>query len=104
MVVAQLQKTLMAKQQELKRRLEDISNDVTTERDQRFNDHDDECRSRQSLQEIYQQTQLQLQKIEDTLALLQTEQHGICCQCGLAIDEQRLATMPSVKTCIQCAR
>ncbi|KGK00185.1 TraR/DksA family transcriptional regulator [Thalassotalea sp. ND16A] len=83
MIVEQLKNSLIAKQEELANRLKEIENEGT-------------------LEEIHQQTLEELQRIKQTLAMLQTEQYGVCIICGKDISAERLAALPSTKTCFDC--
>ncbi|NMP16250.1 MULTISPECIES: TraR/DksA family transcriptional regulator [unclassified Thalassotalea] len=104
MIVAKLTQSLQAKKQELSIRLAAIEADFKKGRSQDFAEQCTESENDEVLDEIHQQTQLELQKIEQTLLMLQTEQYGICSNCGKAIDERRLEALPYAKTCIDCAK
>ncbi|MEW6997295.1 TraR/DksA family transcriptional regulator [Colwelliaceae bacterium BS250] len=103
MIVAQLKNSLETKKAELSQRLQAIEADFKKGRSQDFAEQGSECENDQVLDGIHQQTITEIAKINDTLALLNTEQYGICQQCGEAITEQRLIVMPATNLCINCA-
>ncbi|WNC72460.1 TraR/DksA C4-type zinc finger protein [Thalassotalea psychrophila] len=84
MIVEKLKVSLIAKQNELSKRLADIEND-------------------EGVDEIHQQTLQELQRIKQTLAMLQTEQYGICIECGKLISNERLEALPYSKHCFVCS-
>ncbi|MDN3652457.1 TraR/DksA family transcriptional regulator [Thalassotalea ponticola] len=104
MIVSKLSESLLAKQQELSERLAAIEADLKQGRSANLADQSSERENDEVLDEIYQQTQMELHKIEQTLQMLQAEQYGICSLCGKAIEQGRLDVLTNVKTCIQCAK
>ncbi|WP_068544507.1 TraR/DksA family transcriptional regulator [Thalassotalea crassostreae] len=104
MIVEKLTNTLNEKKAELTKRLVAIEKDFQKGRSQDFAEQNTESENDEVLVEICEQTRLELNKIEQALALLQTEQYGICSTCGDKIGEQRLTALPYAKTCISCAQ
>jgi RNA polymerase-binding transcription factor DksA len=45
-----------------------------------------------------------IKKVEDAIKRLDSEEFGICKECNLKIDEERLEILPEAKLCINCAR
>ncbi|WOH36545.1 TraR/DksA C4-type zinc finger protein [Thalassotalea fonticola] len=104
MIVEKLKASLITKQNELKSRLAAIENDFKKGRSQDFSEQSAERENDEVLDEIHQQTLLELQKIQQTLAMLQTEQYGICTECGKQISKERLEALPYTKTCFNCSQ
>lgn len=104
MIVEKLKASLIAKQNELESRLAAIENDFKKGRSQDFAEQRTESENDEVLDEIHQQALLELQKIQQTLAMLQTEQYGICTECGKQISKERLEALPYAKTCFNCSQ
>ena len=45
-----------------------------------------------------------IQRINFALERIENGQYGLCCQCGLPIDEARLDLIPETPLCAPCAR
>lgn len=103
MIVTQLKNSLEIKKVELSQRLQAIEADFKKGRSQDFAEQGSECENDQVLDGIHQQTIDEIARINDTLALLNTEQYGVCKQCGEAISPERLAAIPETNLCIDCA-
>lgn len=103
MIVEKLRNSLLQKQEELSNRLAAIEKDFKKGRSQDFAEQCSESENDEVLDEIHQQTKLELAKIKHTLAMLQTEQYGYCTNCGEAIPAARLEALPYAKTCVSCS-
>ncbi|MBV1855204.1 TraR/DksA C4-type zinc finger protein [Catellatospora sp. NEAU-YM18] len=48
--------------------------------------------------------QRRLAEFDDALLRFDVDTYGVCESCGLPISAERLAVLPSVRTCLACAR
>ncbi len=64
----------------------------------------DALQSQQMAKESGRRRQLQLARIESALQRLESDEYGLCCECGEAINPRRLAVDPTSILCIDCAR
>lgn len=103
MIVDKLKTSLTQKRDELQIRISAIENDFKKGRSQDFADQCTESENDEVLDEIHHQARIELQKITQTLAMLETEQYGICTRCDNQIPEQRLRALPYAKTCVNCS-
>lgn len=103
MIVEKLKKSLIQKRDELQVRIHAIENDFKKGRSQDFAEHCTESENDEVLDEIHHQTSIELQKITQTLAMLETEQYGVCIECGNNIPAQRMQALPYTKHCVNCS-
>jgi DnaK suppressor protein len=52
---------------------------------------------------IDRETRLELRQISDAIERIDNNQYGFCGECGAAIGAARLAALPYIDTCINCA-
>lgn len=100
----ELGQQLKIKQNELVTRISAIENDFKNGRSQDFAEQATEMENDQVLTEIKQQAQVELNQVNSALNRLENNQYGVCEQCGNHIQHERLAALPYVQTCINCAQ
>ena len=103
MVAQQLIEQLTAKQQQLSRRIEAITNDFQKGRSADFAEQTTECENDQVLNVIRDEATEELKQINHALQRLKDNVFGQCASCGGRIAEARLNALPYTDFCINCA-
>jgi RNA polymerase-binding protein DksA len=92
--------------EELTHRIEAIDNDVHHKKEPVEKDFAEQVTQRENdevLSAIDEEAQLTVQQIDAALSRIENGMYGICVKCGEKIPEKRLAALPYITTCIDCA-
>lgn len=92
--------------EELTHRIEAIDSDVHHKKEPVEKDFAEQVTQRENdevLSAIDEEAQLTVLQIDAALDRIKNGQYGICVKCGEKIPEQRLAALPYITTCINCA-
>ena len=99
----EIRRTLLRRQHELSRRLDELEADLTQAHDQDWSEQAVERENDEVLEAIATQTAQELVQIDHVLQMLTDNHYGICRECGQPIGVERLKALPSAETCISCA-
>ncbi len=91
---------------ELTHRIEAIDSDVHHKKEPVEKDFAEQVTQRENdevLSAIDEEAQLTVQQIDAALGRIKNGMYGICVKCGERIPEKRLAALPYLTTCIDCA-
>lgn len=97
------QKHLSDLEQSLAARLENISNDLTSQHSADSAEQATERENEDVLRNLQEETRRELQQVRAALKRIASGEYGICSQCGGPIGEARLAALPYATRCIHCA-
>lgn len=100
------QARLLARQQELRRRLAAVRSDLERKREPLSSDFADQATQRQNdevLEEIGRATETELQSVERALRRIDGGQYEVCSLCGGPIEPARLEAVPYTDRCSDCA-
>ena len=97
---------LQALRNELTHRIEAIEADVHHKKEPVEKDFAEQVTQRENddaLMAIDEEAQQTVRLIDAALARIKTGDYGICSNCGIKIPDKRLAALPYVTTCVDCA-
>jgi len=97
---------LQALRDELTHRIESIEADIHHKKEPVEKDFAEQVTQRENddaLMAIDEEAQQTVRLIDAALARLKEGNYGICANCGIKIPEARLAALPYVTTCVDCA-
>lgn len=98
---------LLARRAELSDRKVRVERDLKRENDALVADFADRAIQTQNdgpLQAIGEAVEDELHRIDLALERLEAGQYGICTECGLRVELERLQAVPYATTCMECAR
>ena len=99
----QTRQALAQKQSELQQRLNAIESDRKRSHSRDWSEQAQERENDEVLDALAVETASELKRIRKALAKLETDDYGICRECGASIGEQRLKVLPEAEFCINCA-
>lgn len=94
--------TLLARRDELARRLGKIETDLDTARSPDSEERATERENDEVLEELGLQGQMELKAIEAALKRIADGTYGTCVRCGGQISQERLEAVPHAALCREC--
>jgi RNA polymerase-binding protein DksA len=95
--------TLKEKQKELLDRISSIKKDFKKGRSKDYDDHATDAENDLVLDEIYRESETELNHVNQAIGRLEDGSYGTCSQCDRPINPERLEALPYTSTCIECA-
>lgn len=93
---------LLARRDELKRRLGKIETDLDTKRSADSEDRATEGENDEVLEGLGLQGQMELKAVEAALKRIADGTYGVCVRCGGEISQERLQAVPHAALCRNC--
>jgi DnaK suppressor protein len=100
---AEIRDALIAKREELVRRLERITGNITASRSSDSQELAQELENAEVVDALGNEARVELSKIAKALEQIKNETYGICEDCGDEIPLARLKAHPFADRCIRCA-
>lgn len=100
---AEIRGVLIAKRQELARRLARITQNITAGHSADSEEQAQELENAEVVDALGNETRRELSKVASALAQMDNETYGICVDCGEDIPLARLQAHPFADRCIRCA-
>ncbi len=100
---AKFRAALMARLEELDKRLHEIEIELDCPKSPDFSDMAIEREGDEVLEHLGQSGQDEIARIRAALGRLRDGSYGICVQCGEEISRERLEVLPETPLCRQCA-
>jgi DnaK suppressor protein len=101
---AVLRQRLEQKKDELSARLERITANLRRGYETDSKERAKQLEDNEVVDALGNEARLEVAKISDALRRMDTGHYGICTECGLQIDVDRLSAYPYADECIDCAR
>lgn len=101
----ELKKILLAKQQELTNRLNQLKEESSRENNPLSADFEEQAVEREDeevIEEVGRVAKIELDEVTIALERLEAGTYGICAECGDPINIERLKVMPMAKYCTDC--
>lgn len=95
--------TLKEKQKELLKRISSIKDDFKKGRSKDYDDHATDAENDLVLDEIYRESEVELNFVNQAIRRLEEGSYGTCSKCAQPINLERLEALPYTSTCIECA-
>lgn len=99
----EIRERLLAKQQELNRRLENIKSNLTRGRSADSQEQAQELENAEVVDALGNEAQHELRLIAKALDQIKNDSYGDCIDCGKTIPSARLKAHPFAERCIDCA-
>lgn len=103
MDIQQIQGRLSARLEELLERLEHLKADAGRSHSSDFSDMAQERENDEVVDALGNESRQEINQIQAALKRIDEDRYGKCQECGEAIAEARLATVPSAAYCANCA-
>jgi DnaK suppressor protein len=100
---ADIRKVLIAKQQELSLRLENLKQNLVAGRSADSQEQAQELENAEVVDALGNETRIELNKIAKALDQMKHDTYGTCLDCGEEIPMARLQVHPFADRCIRCA-
>jgi DnaK suppressor protein len=100
---AHIQAQLIAKQNELTRRLERLKENLTAGRSADSQEQAQELENAEVVDALGNEARHEISRIAKALDQMKNETYGICVDCGETIPMARLEAQPFADRCIRCA-
>ena len=94
---------LQQKLQELEKRLEGVTRDITKTLSSDFAEQATERENDDVLEEIARETQLSIAHLKAAIGRIEDGSYGVCVDCGDDISAGRLDAIPETTQCVACA-
>lgn len=101
--VAERKAELLARQSDLKARIEGIGAELDSHDAKDWEEMAIERETDEVLEDLGQSAQAELRMIEAALARIEEGEYGYCVSCGAEIAEERLDVLPATPFCRNCA-
>jgi DnaK suppressor protein len=101
---AVLRQRLEAKKDELSARLERITANLRRGYETDSKERAKQLEDNEVVDALGNEARLEVAKISNAMRRMDTGHYGICTECGLQIDVDRLSVYPYADECIDCAR
>ena len=98
-----VQASLLEKKEQLETRISAIKADFKKGRSQDFAEQATESENDQVLDEIHQESKVELAQVNKALLHLEEGSYGYCESCHEAIHSERLSVLPYAVNCVNCA-
>jgi DnaK suppressor protein len=99
----EIREQLLAKQQELSHRLENIKSNITRGRSADSQEQAQELENAEVVDALGNEARNELHLIAKALDQIKNETYGECVDCGKSIPAARLKAHPYAERCIECA-
>lgn len=99
----EIREALLAKQQELTTRLENIKSNITRGRSADSQEQAQELENAEVVDALGNEARHELHLIAKALDQIKKGAYGDCADCGKSIPEERLKVYPFAERCIECA-
>jgi RNA polymerase-binding protein DksA len=96
-------KTLIARREEITRRLDEIADQLVDPAPQDWDDAATEAEDDQMLETLGARQQAELARIDAALGRIEEGTYGECVKCGEPIAPKRLELLPETPLCANCA-
>lgn len=100
---ANIEKTLIAKREELVTRLSNIKSNITRGRSADSQEQAQELENAEVVDALGNEAQHELHLIAKALDQIRNGTYGVCTDCGKQIPAPRLEAQPFASRCIECA-
>jgi RNA polymerase-binding protein DksA len=95
---------LERKKAELTARLERVTANLRRGHDPDSKERAKELEDSEVVDALGNEARLEISKITEALRRMDSDEYGVCDECGLDIDKGRLEAHPYARKCIDCAR
>ncbi len=95
---------LESKKAELYARLDRVTANVRRGHDQDSKERAKELEDSEVVDALGNEARIEISKINEALRRMDSDEYGICDECGSRIDDGRLEAHPYARKCIDCAR
>lgn len=99
----EIREALLAKQEELSRRLENIKSNITRGRSADSQEQAQELENAEVVDALGNEARHELHLIAKALDQIKNDTYGNCMDCGKSIPPARLQAYPFAERCIDCA-
>lgn len=99
----EIREALLAKQEELTRRLENIKSNITRGRSADSQEQAQELENAEVVDALGNEARHELHLIAKALDQIKNDTYGDCVDCGKSIPPARLRAYPFAERCIECA-